>query len=426
MGDWTWGDLRTLVRQSEIRRLVPGEYLFREGEPGEHVFLIRRGRLEILSEQASLRRIAIRGPGELVGEMALLDIGGLRSASVRALDDAVVRALGREAFESFLDDHPRLGRRLSQLLSNRIRAFQHDIIEEIDDQPRLGHHFGSYLLLEELGRGGMGGVFRARQAKTDRLVALKVAAGHHADLQELRERFVREGEMLAALDHPHVVRVLERGAVRDTPYLVMELVEGEPLSARLRRGPLSLGEMVDWFVPVTLALQHAHELGVAHRDVKPANILRSFAGEVKLVDFGLAVQDDAARLTQTGQHIGTPNYFAPERARAQPPDVERFSDQYSLGVSLFEAVTGQLPFRAVDPLSLLMQHVNSVPPVPSSLRPDLPAELDGVILRLLAKDPAARFQDMGAVAGELAAFARSGLRVPPDADEMSQTMGFES
>jgi serine/threonine protein kinase len=417
VGDFSAADLRFLLAHSEVLRLSAGEYVFREGEPGEHVYLIRRGRVEILSELATVRRIALRGRGELIGEMALLDTG-VRSASARALEDVVLRCLGRETFEGFLDDHPRLGRRLSQLLSQRIRHFQHEVIEEFGEQPRVGHYFGSYMLLEELGRGGMGGVFRARHG--ERLVALKVMIG---DSPELRARFLREGELLQRLDHPNIVRVLERDQVRQTPFLALELVEGEALSARLRRGPLSLAEMADWFAPVASALGYAHRRGVVHRDVKPANLLRRHDGHVKLVDFGVAVDEEGLRLTQTGQHVGTPNYFAPERAQPLAPELEKFSDQYSLGVSVFEAMTGTLPFRGDDPVALLMRHVRDVPPVPSSLRPELPPEVDALILRLLAKDPLRRFCDMETVARELARFGAGTYAAEDDA--MGQTMGFE-
>lgn len=417
MGDFGADDLRFLLARSDVRRLSAGEYVFREGEPGEHIYLIRRGRVEIVSELGTVRRIAVRGRGELIGEMALLD-SGLRSASARALDDVVLRALGREMFESFLDAHPRLGRRLGQLLSQRIRNFQQEVIEEFGEQPRVGHSFGGFLLLEELGRGGMGGVFRGRRGS--QLVALKVMTG---ESPELRARFLREGELLARLQHPHIVRVLERGKVRETPFLVLELVEGESLALRLRRGPLSLAEMADWFVPVARALGYAHSMGVTHRDVKPANILRAHGGHVKLVDFGVAVDEDSLRLTQTGQHVGTPNYFAPERAQPLAPELEKYSDQYSLGVTLFEAMTGALPFRGEDPVALLLRHVRDVPPVPSSLRPELPAELDALILRLLAKDPGERFVDMEAVADGLSAW--TGGLWGRGADEMGQTMGFD-
>lgn len=421
MGEFTRNELRFLLSHSQPRLLEVGEYLFREGELGHCLFLVAWGNLEVLSEGASLRRIALRGKGQVIGEMALLEESGRRSASVRALQPTRLHSWSRQDFEMFLGRKPKLGLQLSRLLSQRMRDMQQQL-ETSGEIPRLGHSFGDYLLLEELGRGGMGGVFRALHRPSQQLVAVKVILSHHAGQEEAHQRFLRESKVLAQLQHPHIVHILEQGQLGQTPFLAMELVDGEGLDARLKRGALSLDEVLEWFVPVAEALHFAHSRGVAHRDVKPANILRQRQGAVKLIDFGLAREEDSTRLSMTGKNLGTPNYFAPERAGSHHPDLDRFADQYSLGVTLFEAVTGSLPFQAPDALALLMHHLKTRPPVPSSRRPDLPVEWDSLILRLLAKEPLQRFSSMAEVAQQL---QRLGAGGGPTAEDLSETMAFE-
>lgn len=425
MADFTQNELRFLLSHSQPRQLQAGEVLFHEGEPGDRIYLIRSGSLEILSEGASLRRIALRGRGQVIGEMAILEEGGVRSAAARAVQPARLHSWNRDDFETFLAKKPKLGIQLSRLLSQRMRDMQHDVSVQLDsvaEMPRLGHSFGNYLLIEEIGRGGMGGVFRARSQRDDQMVALKVILSHHAGQEEVHRRFLRECNLLKELQHPHIVRVLEHGQVGETPFLAMELIDGETLDARLKRGPLSEEEAYQWFFPVAEALHFAHSKGVAHRDIKPANILRQRQGQVKLIDFGLARDEESTRLSVSGKNLGTPNYFAPERAGSHHPDLDRFADQYSLGVTLFEALTGRLPFQAQDPLALLMHHLRSKPPVPSSLRPQLTPEWDALILRLLQKDPLQRFAAMSEVAHCLLRLVAPAQC--PD-DEMSQTIAFD-
>ena len=176
-------------------------------------------------------------------------------------------------------------------------------------------------------------------------------------------------------------------------------------------------------LPVLSALHHAHGQRICHRDLKPANILRSHLGVVKLIDFGLALQEAQQRLSQTGEYLGTPNYFAPERSSPHAPEVEPFSDQYALGVSLFEAVTGRLPFQASDPIAMLHHHLHSRPPRPGEFRSDCPAELELAILKLLNKEPHQRFANLKELEQVLA--VSLGLTPNSDPDPLSQTMAFE-
>jgi serine/threonine protein kinase len=383
MGDFSWSELRSWQRRGRALELSPGELLFGEGEPGESLYLVRRGVLEIFSGQQSQRRIALRRKGEVVGEMALLE-GTSRSASARSLERTRLLCWSSADFHELLASKPRLALRLSQLLSHRMRDFQHEVQ---DERSRIG----PYQILEQIGRGGMGSVFRAQHLPSQQMVALKVL---HGEREEARLRFRREGEVLARLEHPHIVKVYESGQEGEHEFLALELLAGETLEARLRRGPLSLEELGEWFLPVVSALQRAHQEHIYHRDIKPANILKTLGGTVKLLDFGLALEEEANRLSHTGEFLGTPNYFAPERAEPHAAQLERYCDQYSLGITLFEAATGELPFKASQPLALLQLHLYQKPPSPRHLAPQLSADFENLVLRLLEKDPLQRFADL--------------------------------
>lgn len=413
--------LRQLSLSGQTQHLRAGEFLFQEGEPGDHIFIIRRGQLEIVSRKSSLGRIALRNRGDWIGEMALLEPDGLRTASARALENSLLVRWDRDFFNAILQQKPQLGLLLSRLLSHRMADLQKRATQDTG-MPRVGHVFGEYLLLELLGKGGMGSVFRARHLETDQMVALKVVQRHQERESEIHRRFLREGETLMTLDHPNIVRFVAQGAVAGTPFLTMELLEGETLERRLSRGPLSFPEVSQWFVPVARALHYSHQHQVCHRDIKPDNVMLCKDGVVKMIDFGLAMNEGDAHLTATGKHIGTPNYFAPERAlHGHRPEMEHYSDQYSLGVTLFRSVTGQLPFRASEPLELLMHHLRSSPPRPSLLRAEIPVALDNLILRMLAKEPLQRLSGLDKLEEYL---NQNWIRCPAE-DEPTESFALE-
>ncbi|MFB7756731.1 protein kinase [Streptomyces sp. NPDC056121] len=258
---------------------------------------------------------------------------------------------------------------------------------------------GRYRLVRHLGEGGMGEVWEAHDETLDRPVAVKVIsllAGGGSRGGEARARFLREARITARLQHPHVVTVHDLGESSTengtAPFLVMELVRGEGLDAKLRQGAISLDEAAGWGVQICEALADAHEAGFMHRDIKPSNILITLNGEVKVLDFGVARAADPCasgdRLTRTGFIVGTPPYMAPEQARGHPVPS---SDLYALGCLLFELITGRLPFRAPDPVGYLSAHLTQEPPRPSSLAPDIPAAWDDLVLTLLRKEPDQRY-----------------------------------
>jgi tetratricopeptide (TPR) repeat protein len=272
--------------------------------------------------------------------------------------------------------------------------------------PALPPVFGRYRVEGLLGRGGMGAVYRAHDTQLDRPVALKVPNLADGDRARPVERFLREARAAARLQHPNICPVFEAGEIGGTVYLSMALVDGQPLAQRLRGGPLPPAEAAALVRTVALAMAEAHRAGVVHRDLKPANVLLNARGEPVVMDFGLA--RDARfrgeeRLTRDGALVGTPAYLPPEQVGGE--EAGPAGDIYSLGVVLYECLTGRVPFRAASLGELVAQIERDPPPPPSGLRPGLPAWLEAVCLRALAKRPGDRFPSMEAFAVALAPFA---------------------
>jgi serine/threonine protein kinase/WD40 repeat protein len=267
-----------------------------------------------------------------------------------------------------------------------------------------------YEVLGELGRGGMGVVYRARQVGLDRLVALKVVrAGAHAGPEELA-RFRREAEAIARLRHPNVVEVYEVGDRDGLPYFSMELCGGGSLAQQLAGGPLAPRRAAELVETLARAVQTAHEAGIVHRDLKPANVLLTADGTPKITDFGLAKKrdDGASELTASGVILGTPAYMAPEQASGDGKHVGPAADVWALGTILYELLTGRPPFRAATPFDTLMQVLSDAPEPPARLRPGVPAALDAICLRCLEKKPARRYGSAAELADDLRRF-RDGL-----------------
>jgi serine/threonine-protein kinase len=263
----------------------------------------------------------------------------------------------------------------------------------------------------------MGVVYLARSVHGERLAAIKLVAADFARDHEFRERFARESRMARAVDHPNIVRVREAGEVDGLLYILMQYIEGRDLRAVIEeRGRLAPGRSVEILGEVASALDAAHAQGLLHRDVKPANILiASVDGQAYLADFGLAIQAGAlTHMTRSGQWVGTVDYLAPERIEGKPEDAR--TDVYSLGCVLYQALTGALPFPKNSDIAKMYAHVNDPPPAPRALAAELPAAFDQVILRALAKDPAARY----ASAGELAARAAEAAQ-GAEPDELAAT-----
>lgn len=261
---------------------------------------------------------------------------------------------------------------------------------------------GRYRLGEILGQGGMALVYRARDGELNRPVAIKLLADNLAMDEAFRRRFLREARLAARLAHPNVVQVYDMGAVDGRPYIVMEYVEGETLAAVLeRRGRIPAREAAELALQVCAGLQHAHEAGLVHRDVKPQNILVCANGTLKIADFGIARSAHETRLTEIGNVLGTAAYLAPEQAAGE--EVTAAADIYALGVVFYELLTGRRPYT-VETLTQLLLRQQEHPVIPvGELAPDVPPALEDIVMRCLARIPDYRPASAAALADQLAA-----------------------
>jgi tRNA A-37 threonylcarbamoyl transferase component Bud32 len=261
-----------------------------------------------------------------------------------------------------------------------------------------------YEIGRPLGRGGMAQVFRGTDRVLGRPVAIKVLDRRYRDDAKFQTRFRREAQASAGINHPNVVSIYDTGSEEGFHYIVMEYVDGETLGDILEReGTLPPRRAVAIADPVAQALEAAHEKGMVHRDVKPGNIMVDRSGTVKVLDFGIARAAADDTLTQTGVVLGTAAYLSPEQARGETVDAR--SDVYSLGCVLYEMLTGRPPFTADSPLGVAYKHVREEPLPPSQLNPDVPPEVEAVVMAALAKDPAARYSSGGAMRDALSAAA---------------------
>ena len=249
---------------------------------------------------------------------------------------------------------------------------------------------GDYQILDELGSGGMGRVWRVRNVITDRIEAMKVLLPDLAGRQELAARFQREIKLMASLNHPNIAALRTAFTADNQLYMVMEYVEGTNLADKLEKGPIAVGDAVNYISQVLSAVSYAHQQHIIHRDIKPANMMLTPQGVIKLMDFGIARGGEERSLTMTGTTMGSLSYMSPEQVKGEATDAR--SDLYSVGVSLYEFVTGQRPFTATSDYSIMAAHVKEAPKPPVELHPGLPAALNEIILMAIAKDPAQRFQ----------------------------------
>jgi eukaryotic-like serine/threonine-protein kinase len=271
---------------------------------------------------------------------------------------------------------------------------------------------GRYRILRKLGSGGMANVYLAEDEELGRQVAIKILNDRHASDDQFVERFRREAKNAAGLSHPNIVSVYDRGEAEGTYYIAMEYLEGRSLKERiLADGPLPIAAASEVTRQILRALGFAHRRGIVHRDIKPHNVLLVQDGpgdgepRFKVTDFGIS-RSAASQMTEAGSIVGTAQYLSPEQARGAP--VDQRSDIYSVGVVLYELLTGKLPFTGETPLEIAMKHLSEVPTAPSELRPEISADLDMVVLRALAKDPEDRFQSSEEMEQELARVAGGG------------------
>jgi serine/threonine-protein kinase len=250
---------------------------------------------------------------------------------------------------------------------------------------------GRYRAQKRLGAGGMAEVWCAEDEVLGRRVALKLMGGRFAEDPSYRERFKREAQAAAGMQHPNIVGVYDRSEWDGTPYIAMELVDGKTLKELvLERGPLPPDVAVGLTEQILGALGYAHRRGIVHRDVKPQNVIIDRDGQAKVADFGIARAGDTSEMTQTGAIVGTMQYLSPEQAEGRP--VDRRADLYSVGIVLYELLTGRVPFDGEAPIAIAIKQINELPVPPGQLRPGIPPALEAVVMRALEKDPARRYQ----------------------------------
>src|SRR5438046_3650415 len=258
---------------------------------------------------------------------------------------------------------------------------------------------GRYRSIRKLGAGGMANVYLAENQELGRRVAIKILDDRHAADDSFIERFRREAKNAAGLSHPNIVSIYDRGEAEGTYYIAMEYLSGRSLKELIvSRGPTPIRIAIDYTRQMLAALGFAHRHGIVHRDIKPHNVVVDSDGRLKVTDFGIA-RSGASQMTEVGSIIGTAQYLSPEQARGS--QVDQPSDVYSVGVVLSELATGQVPFTGDTPLEIAMKHLSEVPKPPSELRPEVPHDLDLVVLRALAKDPADRYESAEEMSADL-------------------------
>jgi len=346
--------------------------------------------------------------------------------TLNLLDEYLIRLQAGEApdRDALLREHPELTSALDCLEaledfapppSAKTGGSKDDTLDAIVSMGSLPRAFGQYELLCEIGRGGMGVVYKARQTSLDRMVAIKMILSSHLASPDHVRRFHEEAKAAARLRHPHIVPIHEVGQLHGQDYFVMEYVEGESLAQRIDKSELDVETSVRLVAAIARAVDHLHQQKIIHRDLKPSNILLDNEGLPYVTDFGLAkVFVPGSEVTATGVITGTPSYMAPEQASGRGSAVGPAVDIYSLGAILYELLTGRPPFREENPLDTLMEVLSREPTLPRKLNPRIPRELELICIKCLSKSPQERYSSAGTLADDLEHFARGeALEVRP-------------
>jgi eukaryotic-like serine/threonine-protein kinase len=386
-------NLDAIADQIEAHRLSANDHLIRRGEAGDRMYIIRSGRVRvpILEKESGKTKLVVHlGPGDLVGEMALLT-GERRNADVIADTDLEVLSIDRETLQPLLSGHPPLARFLTEILGRRL-----------EEGGGIGS-VGKYRLLGKLGEGATAKVYNALHPGLNRVVAVKMLSHALVYDSSFKERFLQEARTIAGLTHPNIVQIFDTEARYATYFIVMEKVSGTDLAKMLKaRKVLAPEEAMAILRQMCAALQYAHGQGIVHRDVKPANCAVDESGAVKLMDFGIARRIQKSPTQKRAKMVeGTPRYLAPEAAVGKPVDGR--ADIYSLGIMAFEMVTGRVPFYSETIRELLQMHVRRRPPDITRIRSGLPEGLVEFINGALVKRPDERLTDWDRIQSLLSA-----------------------
>lgn len=312
----------------------------------------------------------IYGPYSLENLQQLLQVGKMSSRYLVSTD----QSLWSNMTEIFVD--------------NRQELSPTQVLPEVPVLEKLTQKFAHYQIQEELGRGGMGVVYKVCDSRLQRIVALKLLLPRHED-RRILQRFLQEARLTAQLKHPHIVELLEVGELPE-PYFTMEYVQGQPLSALIAEGLLTVRQIVELFIKICSGMEYAHRQKIIHRDLKPQNILIDTNGQPKISDFGLALHtQQSTKLSLSGEILGTPKYISPEQADGKP--IDKRSDIYSLGAIFYELLTGRAPFEGDNIINILAQLANNEPIAPSLLNPQVPEELELICCKCLSKHPSHRY-----------------------------------
>jgi serine/threonine protein kinase len=269
------------------------------------------------------------------------------------------------------------------------------VVEQLEESNNIRR----YEMMEEVGRGNMAVVHRAKSLKTGHIVAIKLISEALKGDDEFTTRFIREVEISRQLRHPNIVRLLAVDTNPAAMFMAMEFVDGRHLDLLIASRGMPLKQALSLAIPIADGFHYAHKRGLIHRDIKPSNIMVNTQGTPKILDFGLALGEGMSRLTMVGFSMGTPSYMAPEQLTTG--EVDARSDQYSFGVVFYQMLAGHCPFEGGDPISIGMRHVKEAPPRLRAQRPEIPEALERLVLKMLAKKPSDRYADLGQVLEEL-------------------------
>src|SRR5271163_3208980 len=263
----------------------------------------------------------------------------------------------------------------------------------------IGDQVGDYEVIGNLGAGGIGEVYQVRHGISQRCEAMKVLLSDRLGSGEIAERFLREIRVLASLDHPNIAALHTAFRHNGELIMIMEFVEGQTLRARLNSGSILMGQSLEYMRQTLLGLAYAHSNGIVHRDIKPSNIMVTKNERIKLLDFGLAFQGRGSDITRTGLILGSLHYMSPEQVMGERVDAR--SDIYSVGITLYQLLTGRAPIDGSSEFAIASGHLKETPPNPASINPNIPVQLCGIVMRSMAKSPEDRFQNAEAFLEEL-------------------------